>query len=266
MGSPSNHGIGPTDDFLLRMLKGSIQLRCRPDLNKSTINMVPVSYCADVIIAAAFTSSASASLSPSTTILHVTPHSQTPFNDFLSTLEVYGYTAPQVPYPEWRTALEKYVSTPAPAAPTSSTLATSSATNDTTKQTQDATEQSEPHALLPLFDWVTDDLPRDTQSVLLDDTNTQAVLKAQAQALSSKNEPGREKTGHESGVSSSVTSDLVGMYLGYMLAIGFIPAPPPESSATSSPAPSGLKIEKVPVLDLSLEQRDALKVVGRGGN
>ena len=36
----------------------------------------------------------------------------------------------------------------------------------------------EPHALLPLFDWVTSDLPSDTDSRNLDDANTKAVLKA----------------------------------------------------------------------------------------
>ena len=83
-GQPST-GIGPTDDFLLRVLKGSIQLSCRPDLGRNTINHVPVDYCADITV----TSSIDPPLQQGVGVVHVTPSPQFGFNAFLETLETH---------------------------------------------------------------------------------------------------------------------------------------------------------------------------------
>ena len=214
-GNPSS-GIGPTDDFLLRILKGSIQLSSRPDLSTNTINLVPVSYCANIVV--------SASLYPphqqSVAVMHVTPTPQLSFNAFLETLQLYGYDVPMVPYPEWRSALEQYVST----------------------ETQ---EQREPHALLPLFDWVTTNLPLDTKSRDLDNTNARAVLKASGV--------------DEKDCQVEVTQETVSWYLAFMLEIGFIDPPPREEEGRGSKERMPL-----PTLKISEEQKRALKIVGRG--
>ena len=203
-------GICPTDDFLVRFLKGSIQLRSCPDLGTNTVNLVPVSYCAHLVVAA--------SLQPpferGVAVVHVTPTPQLSFNDFLATLQRYGYTAPRVPYPEWRSALEEYVST----------------------ETRD---QKEPHALLPLFDWVTADLPSDTKSRNLDDENAQAVLRANGV--------------DEKDRQVKVTQETVGAYLAFMADIGFISPPKKIEGA-----------QNLPVIEISEEQKRALKMVGRG--
>lgn len=201
-------GIGPTDDFLLRMLKGSIQLGCRPDMEDNTINLVPVSYCAQVVVSASLHE---APQENGVSVAHVTPHPQLRFNDFLATLETYGYTVPLVPYATWREKLEHYVSS-------------------------ESAESKEPHALLPLFDWVTDDLPAETKSRELDDRNAQAVLKAD----------GVEAAAVE------VTQEMVGAYLGYMAAVGFIP----------SPSGGGKDLPSIGISDV---QKEALTKVGRGG-
>lgn len=208
-GNPST-GIGPTDDFLLRMLKGSIQLSCCPDLGGNTINLVPIDYCAHVVVA----SSLYPPLQQDVGVVHVTPSPQLSFNCFLGTLQKYGYSAPMVPYSEWRSALEQYVST----------------------ETQ---EQREPHALLPLFDWVTADLPSDTRSRHLDNTNAQAVLRANGV--------------DEKGCQVEVTQGTVGAYLAYMAEIRFIGWP--------EGAREGMDL---PVIGIGEEQRQALKMVGRG--
>ena len=208
-GNPTT-GIGSTDDWLLRILKGSIQLSCRPDLGSNTINLVPVDYCANIVVAS--------SLNPphqDVAVVHVTPDPQLPFNAFLETLQKYGYTAPMVPYPEWRSALEQYVSA----------------------ETQD---QREPHALLPLLDWVTTDLPSDTNSRNLDDANAKAVLRANGV--------------DEKDRQVQVTQETVGVYLAFMAEIGFIGRPEGTKEA-----------QKLPAIDISEEQRRALKMVGRGG-
>lgn len=209
-GTPST-GIGPTDDFLLRMLKGSIQLSCRPDLGNNTINIVPVDYCANIVVV----SSLHPLLKQGVGVVHVTPFPQLRFNDFLETLQKYGYYAPTVPYSEWRSALEQYVFT----------------------ETQ---ERREPHALLPLFDWVTADLPSDTKSRDLDNTNAQAVLKAHGI--------------NEKSCQVQVTQETVGAYLAFMAEIGFINGP--------QGAKEGMNL---PAIGIGEEQRRALKMVGRDG-
>ena len=210
-GNPST-GIGPTDDFLLRMLKGSIQLSCRPDLGSDTINLVPVSYCANIVVAA----SLCPPLKDGVGVLHVTPSPQLGFNDFLETLQIYGYDAPMVFYTEWRSALEQYVSS----------------------ETQ---EQREPHALLPLFDWVTADLPSDTKSKNLDNTNAQAVLRANGV--------------EEKDCQVQVTQETVGAYLAFMAEIGFIGRPEVAREG-----------KNLPVVWIGEKQKQALKMVGRGGS
>ena len=209
-GKPST-GIGPTDDFLLRMLKGSIQLSCRPDLGRNTINLVPVDYCANIVVA----SSLNPPLQQGVGVVHVTPSPQLGFNAFLETLEKYGYKAPMVPYSEWRSALEQYVSS-------------------------ESQEQREPHALLPLFDWVTTDLPSDTKSRNLDNINAQTVLRANRI--------------DEKDCQVGVSQETVGAYLAFMAEIGFIGSP--------REAKEGMTLA---VLRIGEEQRQALNMVGRGG-
>ena len=209
-GNPTT-GIGPTDDFLLRMLKGSIQLSSRPDLGSNSINLVPVGYCADVVVA----SSLSPPLQQGVGVVHVTPSPQLGFNAFLATLQKYGYEAPMVPYSEWRSALERYVSS-------------------------ENQGQREPHALLPLFDWVTADLPSDTNSRDLDNSNARAVLRANGF--------------DEEHCQVEVTQETVGAYLAFMAEIGFIGRPEERKEAG-----------KLPAIEIGEEQRQALKMVGRGG-
>ena len=209
-GNPST-GIGPTDDFLLRMLKGSIQLACRPDLGSNTVNLVPVDHCANIVVA----SSLYPPLQQGVGVVHVTPSPPLGFNAFLETLQKYGYSAPMVPYSEWRSALEQYVSS----------------------ETQD---QREPHALLPLFDWVTADLPSDTKSRDLNDTKAQAVLRANGV--------------DEKDTQVEVTQETVGAYLGFMAEIGFIRRP--------QGATEGMNLPEIAIGEM---QKEALKMVGRGG-
>lgn len=102
LGDPKT-GTTNTDDFLLRMLKGCIQVSSRPDISNS-INMVPVDHVARLVVAAAFQP-------PSTKlgVVHVTSHPRLTFNDYLSSLQQYGYDVPEVPYKQWRDSVEAFV-------------------------------------------------------------------------------------------------------------------------------------------------------------
>lgn len=223
-------GIGPTDDFLLRMLKGSIQLGCRPDLSPNTINLVPVPHCARIVVASSLYPPAEEGVA----VVQVTPHPPLPFNEFTGSLETYGYDAPLVSYAQWKKKLEDYVTSPT--SPNNSTDGISS--TGAPQTTNSNVTEKEPHALLPLFDWVTDNLPAETVSRVLDDRNARAVLRA-------------DDANYEMEKGSQVTQETLGMYLAFMASIGFI-EPPPNTSF-------------LPKVDISEEQKEALKMVGRGG-
>ncbi|CAO3703787.1 unnamed protein product [Rhizopus stolonifer] len=75
------------------------------------------------------------------------------------------------------------------------------------------TLKSQDHSLFPLLHFVLDDLPTSTKSAPLDDKNTQSVL-----ALD--------------GVKLPLMGDaLLGLYLAYLIKVGFMPVPAPGSLA-----------------------------------
>ncbi|KZF19913.1 putative alpha-aminoadipate reductase Lys2 [Xylona heveae TC161] len=209
----SHAGVTNTDDFLVRFLKGSIQLDCRPDITNS-VNTVPVDHVARIVASSAF-------FPPVTPlgVAQVTSHPRLTYNDFLGSLESYGYNVPKVDFPTWRDALEKYVA-------------------------NEGQNEKAQHALMPLYHFVTGDLPAETKSAELDDTNTRASLKADAQW-----------TGVDASAGAAVTEDIMGVYIAYLVAVGFMPAPPTDKQAR----------RQLPASKLTPEQREALsKVGGRG--
>ncbi|PYI06451.1 large subunit of L-aminoadipate-semialdehyde dehydrogenase [Aspergillus sclerotiicarbonarius CBS 121057] len=212
----SQTGTTNTDDFLIRMLKGCIQLSSRPNIN-NTVNMVPVDHVARVVIAAAFQP-------PCTPIgvAQVTGHPRLRFNQFLGALQLYGYDVPQVDYVPWSKSLEQYV-------------------ND--GQHDDPESQ---HALMPLYHFVTSDLPSNTKAPELDDVNAAASLRADA-----------AWSGIDASAGAGVTEELVGLYASYLVKIGFLP-PPTAASTAARPLPTA---------QLSEDQKKALaNVGGRGGS
>ena len=85
------------------MLKGCIQVASRPDIT-NTINMVPVDHVARLVCSIAFHP-------PQSTpgVCHLTSHPRLTFNDYLASLEAYGYEVPKVSYSKWRDSVEQYV-------------------------------------------------------------------------------------------------------------------------------------------------------------
>ena len=67
---------------------------------------------------------------------------------------------------------------------------------------------------MPLYHFVTNDLPANTRAVQLSDTNATRALKMDA-----------EWTGKDYSKGSVVTEDNVGKYLTFLCSIGFIPNP-----------------------------------------
>ena len=95
---------------------------------------------------------------------------------------------------------------------------------------------------LPLLDMVSHDLPNSTKAPELDNSNAVAALKADL-----------AWTGEDWSSGSSVTSELVGLYLSYLVAIGFMPRP--EHG----------KGKPLPTLQLSEDSQRAMKSAGGRG-
>lgn len=198
-----------TDDFLIRMIKGCVQLGLIPDIY-NTVNMVPVDHVARVVVATAFHPPVSDYLA----VAHVTSQPRIRFNEFLSSLKEYGYKVEQADYVPWRIALEKYVIADA---------------ND--------------NALFPLLHFVLDDLPQSTKAPELDDTNTRISLREDA-----------SWTGVDLSAGKGIDFKQMGVYIAYLIAIGFLEAPSAQGSA------------KLPEITVSSQIVEKLANVGGRGN
>lgn len=139
----SMNGSSNTDDFLLRFLKGSVQLGKIPDIS-NTVNMVPVDHVARVVTATALNPPKTDSLA----VAHVTGHPRMLFKDYLYQLKNYGYAVEIEGYETWKKSLEDSV-----------------------------VGRGEENALFPLLHMVLDGLAENTRAPELDDTNAVASLK-----------------------------------------------------------------------------------------
>jgi L-2-aminoadipate reductase len=175
--------------------------------------MGPVDHVARVVIACAFHPPRE-----QLSVAHVTGHPRLRFNQFLAALETYGYRTPVSDYVPWTIALENYVTA-----------------------VQD--KPNEPHlALMPLFTFVTNDLPSNTRAPELDDTNAETALYAD-----------REWSGEDVSAGTGVTKSTIGLYLAYLVATGFLPAPNKNSG------------KRLPEVNISEEHIQALTHVGGRG-
>lgn len=180
-GDPES-GICVTDDFLVRLWKGCLQVGARPDIS-NTVNAVPVSRVSAIVVAAAF--QLPTATGQSVSVAQVTSHPRLTLNEWIGAAEAYGYLSPLVPYQDWRAKVISYVED----------------------------EAKEEHALLPLFHFVTGDLPANTLAPEMDDRQALAALKLYKEG--------------SSGDDTPLTVDVrtIGQYLAYLVAIGFLPSP-----------------------------------------
>ena len=98
---------------------------------------------------------------------------------------------------------------------------------------------------MPLYHFVTADLPSNTKAPELDDAHAAAALRADA-----------AWSGTDVSAGAGVTEELVGLYCAYLMATGFLPSPPSSASAA----------RQLPNAQLTEDQKKALlNVGGRGG-
>jgi L-2-aminoadipate reductase len=174
-----------TDDFIWRLVKGCVQLGLVPDIN-NTINMVPVDRVARCTTLAAISPLPNAPLS----VLHITASPLPTFNELLSSLSQYGYGTVQCEYIAWRRKLERHVMS------------------------------AQDNALFPLLHFVLDDLPTSTKAPVLDDSNTVAILLRQEGGSADPDTDGEREISHV-----TVSDELVGKYLAWLVGVGFLPPP-----------------------------------------
>ena len=178
----SENGVCNTDDFLIRMLKGCVQLGVRPKI-LNTVNSVPVNHVARVVVASALNP-----IPDGINVVHVTGHPRLRMNEYLSLLEYYGYRVTEVAYDSWKDELEAYVSAGG--------------------QEKD----QEQHALMPLFHFCVEDLPATTRAPELSDENAVKVLKDDAENW----------TGIDESAGYGIGREDVGRYLRYLAETKFI--------------------------------------------
>eukprot|EP00911_Craspedida_sp_UC1_P002465 UC1_evm2s1834 len=135
----SETGIMNLDDFLVRLLKGCVQLGMVPRM-MNRLNMCSVDFVSQAIVHAATRPD---SLGKA---FHIWQPEMFRFRDFFGALSQYGFKVAPVDYPEWRDALMKF------------TLAA----ND--------------NALFPLLHFVLDDLPTRSTTARLSATNLTHAL------------------------------------------------------------------------------------------
>jgi L-2-aminoadipate reductase len=146
-------------------------------------------------VARIVTASAFHSVQSNLATLHVTGHPRSRFVDILSALSEYGFKVSTTDYVPWRIALERYTIV-----------------------------ESRDNALYPLLHFVLDNLPQSTKAPELDDRNTKSVLKAD-----------EAWTGEDLSSGKGVTVDEMGIYLAYLVGIGFLEAP--HGGAAARPLP-----------------------------
>ncbi|QLL31346.1 hypothetical protein HG536_0B02090 [Torulaspora globosa] len=139
----SRNGSCNTDDFLLRFLKGCLQLGKVPKID-STVNMVPVDHVARVVTATALNPPSENEF----TVAQVNSHPRIALTDYVLELRKYGYDVTVESYDEWKKTLEKSV-----------------------------IEEGQDNALYPLLHMVLENLPENTKAPNLDDKNAVTSLK-----------------------------------------------------------------------------------------
>lgn len=118
-------------------------------------------------------------------VAHVTGHPRINYTEFVGSLKTYGYEVKREDYPVWKTSLEKYV-----------------------------VEEANTSALFPLLHFVLDNLPQDTKAPELDDENAVRALQQDI-----------ELSHQDVSKGKGVVEDVAGVYISYLVKIGFLPAP-----------------------------------------
>ncbi|MCJ1309107.1 large subunit of alpha-aminoadipate reductase [Agyrium rufum] len=192
----------------------------------NTINMTCVDYVARVVVASAL-------YPPEKGVVQITSHPRLTFDEYLSALNLFGYQVSESEYPAWRSLLEHYV-------------------EETGSSSDLEVGKKQTHALMPLYHFVTGDLPANTKAPELYDRNAAAVL---------AKDTGRDTNdgqglGLEMVPGASIGVKEIGLFLRYLVDIGFLPMPRENK---------GKGMMQLPPSKIKAGQKEALEgLIGRG--
>ncbi|ORX45791.1 large subunit of L-aminoadipate-semialdehyde dehydrogenase [Piromyces finnis] len=136
----TKNGVQNTDDFIIRMMTGCVQLKLAPNI-QNTLNTCPVDYVAGSIVQIA-----SDAKWLENRVYHMWNNPRICFNDIFEEMQLHGYDIKTVGYMEWSNAL------------------------------MNMTLSSGDNALFPLLHFVLDDLPNSSKSPSLNDDNTRNAI------------------------------------------------------------------------------------------
>ncbi|KAI9216571.1 hypothetical protein BC828DRAFT_393289 [Blastocladiella britannica] len=264
----SRSGVTNGDDFLWRLVKGCIELGAAPEI-ENVVNMCPVDYVAECVVALALTSSPAPLLpvvghgdghggwAPALArgiygrVYHTYNSEHFKFRDLLAR-PLADWSLRAISYPDWRAQLLDHTMN-----------------GDTSSG---AAEQ--PSALFPLLHFVLDDLPTSTRAPPLATDNTEWMLRRWAARV-----PGLPHAFATDGVPSMHVG--VPRALAYLTAVGFLSAPPIVTAGTNGSTvasstkaarhqqqqpPSNLVMELPAGIRAMIEHAKASRgVVGAGG-
>ena len=147
-------------------------------------------------------------------VVNVTSRPRMTANEWLRALETYGYNVPQVPYADWSARLKAYVAAAGEEPQQQRQQQDGDVFDEEEEEEKDTRQPKEKEelALLPLFHYVTGNLPADWVAPRLDDRSAGAVLRA-------------DGTGRDVDEDAGLTVETMGMYLSYLVATGFLPPP-----------------------------------------
>eukprot|EP00039_Didymoeca_costata_P013486 m.205781 g.205781 ORF g.205781 m.205781 type:complete len:984 (-) comp15790_c0_seq1:3659-6610(-) len=177
----SKLGVMNTDDYLVRLMKGCIQLGKAPSIT-NIINACPVDFVARAIV---HITGKQESLGLS---FHFDNPKRMHFLDYFAQLNIYGYDVEFVEYLTWR------------------------------NQLMEATMATKDNALYPLLHFVLDDLPTASNSPELSSKRLYASLE-------------------DSDIKCPAIDEVAGIYLSYLVAIGYLDAPTRAGSEGVKPLP-----------------------------
>ncbi|KAI3629459.1 hypothetical protein MIR68_012474 [Amoeboaphelidium protococcarum] len=196
----SKSGVTNSDDFLWRLIKGSLQLKMAPQIENAVVNACPVDFVADCCVQLLVKGKSGFKKQ----VYHVWNDQKVQLVELFKSLHQFGYSIKDqvqlVDYEQWRSELTK------------------------------AVQAGEENELFPLLHMVLDDLPGAMKSAELDASNLRELVSGSGiQFCNLVRRQQQDLAGVNVFSVSNSDSCLMDKYLHYLCEVDYLPAPPGKS-------------------------------------